>query len=475
MRLLAVSPDGSTLLGADELGQTAFTGRLWALPVLGGSPRRLGDAAGQNAAWSPDGQKIVYGDGPDLILANSDGTEPHKLFSAPSRVLDTAWSPDGSVIRFTVGDRNNPLTALWQVSASGQYPAPLLPGWNPPENECCGRWTPDGKYFVFQSKRNIWARAEKGSWLGKASSQPLQLTSGPMSFYSPMPSKDGKKLYVVGSLPRGELSRYDAKSGEFVPFLSGISADSVGFSKDAKWVAYVTYPESTLWRSKLDGSQRIQLTYPPLTAVLPSWSPDGRQIVFYGLTPGRKSRLYAVSADGGTPRELIPEDSQQEWDATWSADGTEIAFGGAAGDPSSTIRILDVATGQIATLPDSKGVFSPRWSPDGRHLVALAFASRGIRLFDFTTQKWNEIAKISCGFPNWSKNGDYVYFLHEEDQPSVMRLRIRDQEIERVADLKDFRQTGFYGFWLGIAPDDSPLLLRDTGAQEIYALDWQTQ
>jgi Tol biopolymer transport system component len=271
------------------------------------------------------------------------------------------------------------------------------------------------------------------------------------------------------------LSRYDAKSGEFVPFLSGISADSVGFSKDAKWVAYVTYPESTLWRSKLDGSQRIQLTYPPLTAVLPSWSPDGRQIVFYGLTPGRKSRLYAVSADGGTPRELIPEDSQQEWDATWSADGTKIAFGGAAGDPSSTIRILDVATGQIATLPDSKGVFSPRWSPDGRHLVALAFASRGIRLFDFTTQKWNEIAKISCGFPNWSKNGDYVYFLHEEDQPSVMRLRIRDQEIERVADLKDFRQTGFYGFWLGIAPDDSPLLLRDTGAQEIYALDWQTQ
>jgi hypothetical protein len=61
------------------------------------------------------------------------------------------------------------------------------------------------------------------------------------------------------------------------------------------------------------------------------------------------------------------------------------------------------------------------------------------------------------------------------DQPSVMRIRIRDRKIERVADLKNFLQTGYWGIWLGMAPDDSPLLLRDTGTQEIYALDWQLQ
>ena len=111
-----------------------------------------------------------------------------------------------------------------------------------------------------------------------------------MTFFSPLPSKDGKKLFVVGALARGELARYDAKSTEFVPFLSGISADSVSFSKDGQWVAYVSFPEGTLWKSKSDGSQRIQLTYPPLTALLPSWSPDGRQIVFYGFLPGQKSK-----------------------------------------------------------------------------------------------------------------------------------------------------------------------------------------
>jgi hypothetical protein len=54
-----------------------------------------------------------------------------------------------------------------------------------------------------------------------------------------------------------------------------------------------------------------------------------------------------------------------------------------------------------------------------------------------------------------------------------MRVRLRDHKVERVADLKNFRQAGFYNVWLSLAPDDSPLLLRDTGTQEIYALDWQ--
>jgi serine/threonine protein kinase/Tol biopolymer transport system component len=471
MSLLAVSPDGATLLVADLVGQTAIQGPLWEVPVLGGSPRRLAEAAGQAAAWSPDGQRIVYGGGNDLFLAQSDGSEPHKLVTAPDRAWYTAWSPDGTVIRFNTGD----LTftgPLYQVSADGTNLHLLLPGWHTPPDENAGRWTADGKYFVFKSGTNIWALAEKGNLFRKADSQPVQLTTGPMSFFTPLPSKDGKKLFVVGALARGELSRYDARSAEFVPFLSGISADSVSFSKDGQWVAYVSFPEGTLWKSKLDGSQRIQLTYPPLTAVFPSWSPDGQQIVFYGRQLPQKTKLYMVSSDGGTPREMIPEDSEEEFDPTWSPDGTRIAFGGAPTDPTLTVRILDVKTHQISTLPDSKGLFSPRWSPDGRNLVAMPFHSRSLALFDFATQKWEEIAKISMGFPNWSKNGDYVYFLHEENQPSVMRIRIRDRKVERVADLKNFRQTGYWNVWLGLAPDDSPLLLRDTGTQEIYALDW---
>jgi serine/threonine protein kinase/Tol biopolymer transport system component len=475
MVALAASPDGSTILVADEVGQTAFRGPLWALPILGGSPRRLGDTAGQVAAWSPDGQKIVYGDGHELVMANSDGSAPTKLFAAPDEVLDVAWSPDGSLIRFTAGSRNGAGRQLWQVSATGKDQAPLLPGWNPPPDECCGQWTSDGKYFVFQSKGNIWAREEKPGWFGKANNQPFQLTSGPMNFSSPRPSKDGKKLFVVGTLPRGELTRYDTKSGSFSAFFSGISADSVSFSKDGQWVAYVSFPDSILWKSKADGSQRIQLSYPPLAAVMPRWSLDGQQIVFFAFVPGKKTKLYTVSTDGGTPREIIPEDQQDEWDPTWSPDGTRIAFGSGAANPDFAIQILDLKTNQVSPLPGSKGLFSPRWSPDGRYLAAMPFDSRALMLFDFAAQKWSEIAKVNLGFPNWSKNGDYIYFLHEENDPAVMRVHISDHKVERVADLKNFRQAGYFSIWLGLAPDDSPLLLRDTGTQEIYALDWQAQ
>jgi len=469
-----VSPDGATLLVADEVGQTSFHGALWSVPVLGGSPRRLGDIDAQSAAFSPDGQTIVYANGNDLWLAKSDGSDPRKLITLNDAAFDLAWSPSGSVIRFRIGGRANGQGALWELTSDGTNLHLLFPGWHTPATECCGRFTPDGKYFVFQSQGSIWARAEKSGWFGTADSLPLQLTSGPMSFDAPVPSKDGKKLFVVGGLRRGELTRYDAKSGQFVPFLGGISADNVKFSKDGQWVAYTKYPEETLWKCKADGSQCIQLSYPPLMALLSNWSPDDKQLVFYGLPAGKKARMYLVSADGGTPTELLPEDPENHYDAEWSPDGARILFGNGPALSNSAVRILDMKTQQISTLPGSTGLYSARWSPDGRYIFAMNSIANELKLFDFHTQQWQELSRISMAFPVWSKNSDYIYFLHEENEPSVMRVRISDHTLERIADLKNFRQAGYYNVWLGIAPDDSPLLLRNTGTEEIYALDWIT-
>jgi eukaryotic-like serine/threonine-protein kinase len=469
---LNISPDGAELLVKDNQG-TDYRGQLWRLPILGGSPRRLGALVGQDAAWSPDGKLLVYADGSHLFMAKSDGTEPRKLVSVTGRGFYPAWAPDGTRLRFTVIDDKTGAHSLWEVSAQGSNLHPLFPGWHNPPDECCGKWTEDGKYFVFQSQGQIWARSEKRWFFRHSTGNPILLTSSPLGLFTPVPSKDGKKLFVVGRTYRGELQRRESKSGQFTPFLSGISAEDVAFSKDGKWVAYVSYPGSVLWRSKLDGSEKVQLSSPPLLAAAPCWSPDGKQIVFYDYSFGKPRKLYLVSANGGNPQQLLPEDPEPQTDPNWSLDGAKILLSGVADDNNETIRVLDLNTHQVSALPGSRGLYSPRWSPDGRYIVAMPADSLSLVLFDFQTQKWSELAKVRAAFPNWSSDGQYVYFLRWLDKPAVLRVRINDRKLEQVSDLADLPTTGNIGPWLGLAPDDSLLLLKDLGTQDIYALDWE--
>jgi len=473
MQPLSVSADGSELLALDVQG-TAVIGPLWSLPVLGGSPRRLGDIVGGDGAWSPDGRTLVYANGSGVFLGKSDGTESNKLVSVAGLAFAPAWSPDGSELRLSVYIKGGG-QSLWEVAARGTNLHPLLAGWHNPPDECCGKWTADGRYFVFQSQGQIWVLPEKGGILRKPSRAPIQLTSSPLSLSTPLPSKDGKKLFVVGRTSRGELVRYDSKVGRFLPFLSGVSAEHVSFSKDGQWVAYVSYPQGDLWRSRLDGSERIRLSYPPLEPVfMPRWSPDGKQIVFFSSTSAMNpAKIYMVSPEGGSARQLMPHDPEDQVDPNWSPDGGKIVFSAAAGNADSAIRVLDLSNHQVSTLPGSHGFFSPRWSPDGRYIVAMPVDSLSSVLFDFQTGKWSELLNGGAAFPNWSADGRYVYFLHWPDNPAVLRVRVSDRKVERVADLENLPINGTWNAWLGLAPDGSPLVLRDNGSQDIYALDWQ--
>ena len=462
---------------------------LWLLPVPAGTPHRLGSLLAEDATWSPDGREIAYVRDRDLYRAKSDGTEPRKLVSLPSTAFWPRWSPDGSRLRFTLGDSNNRTGALsiWEVSADGTNLHPLLPGWNQPPAECCGNWTPDGKYFVFQSTHNgrteIWAIRERRSRFGlfglsnRPAREPTQLTAGQLNSLAPVFSPDGKKLYVIGQQLRGELVRDDSKSGQFVPYLLGISAEFVDFSKDGKWVAYVAFPEGTLWRSRVDGSERLQLTLPPMQALAPRWSPDSKRIAFLDIGPDKPWKISLISAEGGTPEPVLNE-QHNELDPTWSPDGNSLVFSYApwleTGAPQIlAVYVVDLRTHKPVRLPGSEGLFGPRWSPDGRYIVAVRVDQQVTMLFDVRTQTWTELAK-SAGYDCWSRDGRYVYFVRQGREASLVRVRASDHRLEEVVSMKDFRRTGWAGgIWTGLAPDDSPLVLRDIGTQEIYALDWQ--
>ncbi len=249
---LDLSPDGSELLVVDGQGAPP-KGPLWTLRLLGGSPRRLGDIIAETAAWSPDGKSLVYTDLGNVFRANSDGSGYRKLLSVPGDILNIAWSPDGSMVRFdatesagTVGQQ-----VEWEVAADGTGLQRLFQGWHNPPDECCGKWTADGKYFVFESGGQIWALPQD-TGLFRSQPKPVQLTSSPLSLSSPLPAKDGKKMFVVGQTYRGELMRYESKAGRLVPFLGGISAEYVDFSRDGQWITYVSYRECSIWVIKID-------------------------------------------------------------------------------------------------------------------------------------------------------------------------------------------------------------------------------
>jgi eukaryotic-like serine/threonine-protein kinase len=478
-----ISPDHSELLiGTASVAEGEHHFAI--LPLPGGSPRQL-PFTGRMAAWSPDGKQMVVCKASELYVADHNGAGAHKVLTTQQTVLEARFSPDESRIRFTLGDIVNVTSSLWEVRIDGTGLRPLLPGWNNPPNECCGKWTIDGSYYLFQSTNaagtNIWAIPEHQVLLRKGSRLPVQITNGPLNYSDAEPSKDGHKLFAIASQPRGELVRYDSHSRLFVPLFGGISAGDVEFSRDRQWVTYVSYPDDTVWRSRRDGTERLQLSFPPLHASEPHWSPDGKQIAFTATTPGKPNKIYIVSGQGGSADELLAEDSN-EIDPTWSSDGAHLAFGRLSIPTPPAVEaifVVDLKTRQMSTLPGSENLFSPRWSPDGRFMAAIPVNDQHkLALFNVQTQKWSDWMRQDLGivgFISWSQDTKYMYFDTLFSGKSWFgRVQVGGSQFEPLVDLKDVhRFIGPWGPGSGIMPDGAPILVRDNSSHEVYALDVQ--
>ena len=302
---------------------------LWVVPVPAGAPRRLGQIEAQWAAASPDGSTIAVLQKDRIAILRWDGRVEREIPIRGNYPGPVTWTPDGRRLNYNALVDRERGSCIFELPVQGGTPRM----WR------CGigmglfPWTPDGRYFVFDR----WNRAESRSdvlvlgpprfpWV--KAPPPVRLTSGPLNFTGVGATPDGKHLIAWGRAPRGELLKWEPSRRRFEPYLGGLSAGYVDTSPDGDWIAYVTYPEQALWKSRPDGSERLRLTGPGWMAYLPRWSPDGRRLAFAAEHYEQPSfmSIFQVAASGGEPELLASGDQEkveveQLWDPCWLPGG----------------------------------------------------------------------------------------------------------------------------------------------------------
>lgn len=474
-----LSPDGSKLVVHSHL-QASPEQPLWIVPTLGGNARRVPNLLAHDAAWMPDGKHLLVANNGDLNVVNEDGSDLHHFLTVPGLSFWLRWSPNGNTLRFTLRDPARQTSELWEADADGSHLHPLLPDWNQPASECCGNWTSDGKEFFFESWHDghpqIWTQHQR-PWPFPAAG-PRQITNGPLDDEAPSPVPGSHRVYFIGVDLQIELLKAKQNSSSFIDLDQNLnSAALVEYSQDGRWVAWLNASDGSLWRSRADGSERIELTTPPVRIFSMKWSPDARQLALMAEEPGKPWRLYLLDADGGKPAPLLNE-SRNEADPNWSADGRTLVFGRLPERMDSerkpkSIYLLDLESRRVTEVPGSTGLFSPRLSPDGKSIAAIRLDQHALLLFDRATNRWTTLTTHGVGDPFWSRDSKFLYFQDflEEGKP-IYRVLMPSGKIERVAAIGDLRPITASDFRLiGLAPGDLPIVSARTSTVNLYSLD----
>lgn len=469
-----ISPDKTQLLVRSHLSAEPEE-PLWVIPVVGGSGFRVPNILAHDATWMPDGRSILYAYENQLNVFSLDSGKTTPFASVQGRAFWLRWSPDGSLLRFTIIDAINHTSSLWEIRGDNHRLRPLLTSQTLSPNVCCGVWTADGRNFVFQvmmgRTTDLWRLN------GKDTSHPVRMTNGPLFNESPAAGRNQNEIFFVGHDYQSQTERLDAPTKQFVPLQGFLAhAEHISYSRDHRFVLWLD-PMSRLWRAQANGQDRVQLTPNSLHVFLANWSPDGTNVVLMARGPGSPWQIFVVNANGEDLHQLLRADYNVA-DPSFSADGKAIVFGGipdlmGEGNTPRAIDILDLATSRITELPGSKGLFSPRWSPDGQQIAALTLDQQKIMLYDVKSRSWRVLAVTSAADPVWSSDSRYLYF-HAYMAPlnPVSRVEVSGGHIEPIVTIKEFPAgTVSRYYFSGLTPENAVIIKVELDNSNLYSLN----
>ena len=309
------SPDGKEIYyGAD------FDRRIWAVPTLGGTPRRVASAA--SVLPSPDGTWLfcVKSDSPGIFRVGRSGLneelvykpnvtdlyfEPLLLFPGASDLLARATkshSPNARILKINV--------ASHEAIDMGEMPG------NPDF-----AWAEAGKSVLFSRTvaglTNIWK-------YGLEDRRLTQITFGTGPDFSPMPDPGGKGIYYLSGKVSGSLSAFHIHTKESTEIQSTESTQPI-ISRDGKRVMYVALPTANsveLWVSDIDGGNKVKIATAETQEdelLTLNWAPDNLHLSF-----SQGPKVYVVGADGSGLRQLPSMGGMTISNAVWSPDQRSI-------------------------------------------------------------------------------------------------------------------------------------------------------
>jgi eukaryotic-like serine/threonine-protein kinase len=458
--LFGATSDGSTLLVSSA---AVMPGDLFLLPLPAGEPRHLRISWAGALDLFPDG-RVVLTNGNDVFIAAKDGSDTRKLVSFPGPVRDVEASPDGVRVLIVRAPEADGTFDILEIAADGTGLRHIRKG---ARGDCCFRWSADANHVLYISKNgsrgDIWAFATKGG-LFRPSNKPVRLTTGPLSYSEAMSSHDPDQIFAVANKDRAELVRYDLNTRKFATIFPGESVSDLTYSANGAWVAYSSYPEHSLWRSRSDGTDRMQLTYPPMEVWEPRISPDGTKVAFGSYDYD----AFVVDVSGGEPRKIV----EQAQFPVWSPDGRSLVLAKIYPDRRSfDYEIVDALSGTRTPIPSSTDKIGAVWIDNN---IVLASTRDFTKLVTFNRKagKWTDF--LTGSFTNWvvTNDGKYVVVATAGPEPILQRLRVADHHLETLTALKGFtRLANLSWTQLRVAADGSPIITRAADNSQIYALN----
>ena len=469
------SPDGRYIAFCRI--QKGGTG-IYTIPALGGAERIVRKTLweydpfmpfwfGGRLSWSPDGKFLAYSDHPSrgenasIFLLSLDSLEVRKLTS-PTRSngdFNPEISPDGQTLAFV-----RAFHSIYTIAMSGGKEHLLFSNNGSRQGLA---WTPDGRALVFTNGYGLWKISLRGG-------DPERLQVGQDGVE---PSIRGSRLAYVQRISAFNIWKrrlHSSGSAESPDKLLPSTRMQSGpqFSPDGTRIAFESTRSGTneIWACQSDGSRLMQLTnFSPSEAGTPRWSPDGQQIVFDGF-PDENADIYVVDSQGGAPRKLTKEPSNENV-PSWSRDGGWIYF---ASDRTGGWEVWKMpSTGGRALQVTRHGGFAAFESPDGKFLYYAKSELPG--LWRIPTNGGEEVEVISSfesgNWGYWAVVDNGIYYLDLTAKPRIAFFDITTHRSTPLFDLESGPGKDVAG--LAISPDKGTILYTqlDGSSSEIILVE----